>query len=350
MIYLIGWGILYLMFFLTGLAGNRTRLFIAISLIVFMVFSVMRGAVGTDTANYELIVEGFSADYVWGGMEPGFVLLGKALLSVSDSGVIAVRVLSFLIFAMLFLYLGRADKNERFLLIAYILPTFVYQYSMNGLRIGLAAMLLLLATQNVRQLRYKSGMVLAVSALLFHYSSLVSLLFIWASWSRWVKTSNVLVVPFVVCALLFLLSLNGDYFLAKLLSYQDSESPNPLSGLSKVAVLLLFVAALFFSKLPNAEKTKLIVLGAGFTISFWLVSAVSYAGLRFLDLISFAFPVAILLTYSRFALNFDATMKLAFIVAGILSAASGYRNFVAEEGVGPSPFMPYHFIDFSNGG
>ena len=210
-------------------------------------------------------------------------------------------------------------------------------------------MLLLLATQNVRQLRYKSGMVLAVSALLFHYSSLVSLLFIWASWSRWLKTSNVLVVPFVVCALLFLLSLNGDYFLAKLLSYQDSESPNPLSGLSKVGVLLLFVAALFFSKLPNAEKTKLIVLGAGFTISFWLVSAVSYAGLRFLDLISFAFPVAILLTYSRLALKFDTTIKLAFIMAGVLSAASGYRNFVAEEGIGPSPFMPYHFIGFPNG-
>lgn len=220
---------------------------------------------------------------------------------------------------------------------------------MNGLRIGLAAMLLLLAAQNIRRLQSKSGAALAVAALFFHYSSLVSLLFIWISQSRWLKASNVLTIPAFICMTLILLSLNGDYFIDKLMSYQDSESPSAFSGLSKVAVLLLFVLALFFSKLPSPEKAKLIVLGAGFTISFWLVSAVSYAGLRFLDLISFAYPVAILLTYGRLGLNFDKALKLAFVVAGILSVASGYRSFVSEAGIGPSPFLPYHFANSFGG-
>lgn len=337
------------MLLLTALAGNKTRLFIAISLLVFMGISVLRGAVGTDTANYELIVDGFSVDYIWAGMEPGFVVLSKVLLSVADTGFAAVRLISLIVFIMLFTYLARSDKNERFLLGAYVLPAFVYQYSMNGLRIGLAAMLLLLATQNIRRLRHKSGGVLAVAALFFHYSSLVSLLFIWVSQSRWLKARNVLTIPALICMLLILLSLNGDYFMAKLMSYQDSESPSAFSGLSKVAVLMLLVLALFFSKLPSPEKAKLIVLGAGFTISFWLVSAVSYAGLRFLDLISFAFPVAILLTYGRLGLNFDKALKLAFVAAGILSVVSGYRSFVSETGIGPSPFMPYHFANAFGG-
>lgn len=349
MIYIFGWGLLYLMFFLTMLAGNRTRLFIAVSLIMFMVLSIFRGAVGTDTANYELIVDSFTVDYVWAGMEPGFVVLGKLLLGIADSGIVAVRALSFIIFTMLFVYLARSDQNERFLLVAYLLPAFVYQYSMNGLRIGLATMFLLLATQNIRRLRYKSVAALAVAALFFHYSSLVSLLFIWASQSRWLKVSNFLAVSAMICMVLILLSLNGNYFLVKLISYQDSESTSTFSGMSKVVVLLLFVVALFFSKLPSAEKTKLRVLGTGFTVSFWLVSSVSYAGLRFLDLISFAFPVAILLTYGRLSLHFDKAMKLAFVIAGVLSVASGYRNFVSEDGIGPSPFMPYHLAGLFGG-
>ncbi len=342
MIYLLGWLTLLVTLLLTALSGYKTRFFFGMALLFFMFISVFRGGVGTDTNTYEVVVGRLMEGVSWTGMEPGFVFMSWVLVVITESPEIAVRLVSVIIFAIMFLHLFRSDRNEKFLMLSYMLPAFVYQYTMNGLRIGIAAMLLLLAVQNIRRFKRVTGLLLAVSALLFHYSSLVSLVFIWASQARWAKASNVLIVPLACVAVLAIFSINGDYFLAKLLSYQDSESPSALSGLGKIAVLLLLVLGVGLSKLPRLEKAKLMFLGGGFTVVFWGVASVSYAGLRFLDLISFAFPLAILLTYNRCQLDFDRTIKLILVLAGLLAAASSYRNFVFEEGDGPTPFMPYH--------
>ncbi|WP_421551567.1 EpsG family protein [Pseudomonas yamanorum] len=345
MIYIFGWIILLTALLLTALSGYRTRLFAGFALLFFLFIAVFRGAVGTDTDTYETVVSRLMEGISWTGMEPGFVFMSWILVEVTGTASVAVRLVSVIIFVILFLYLFRSDKNEKFLLLSYMLPAFVYQYTMNGLRIGIAAMLLLLAVQKLRRTERLSGLVLAVSALFFHYSSLVSLVLIWASQARWTRASNILIVPFACVMILAVFSINGDYFVAKLLSYQDSESPSPLSGLGKIAVLLVLVLGVGLSRLPRTEKTKLVFLGAGFTVFFWLVSSISYAGLRFLDLVSFAYPLAILLTYSRCRLDFDRAIKLILIFAGLLAAVSGYRNFVFEEGEGPSPFLPYHLSE-----
>ncbi|WP_339456860.1 EpsG family protein [Pseudomonas sp. EA_65y_Pfl1_P120] len=345
MIYIFGWFLLLAMLLLTALSGYRIRLFAAMGLLFFVFIAVFRGAVGTDTETYEAVVSRLMEGLSWTGMEPGFVFVSWLLVELTGSAVIAVRLVSVIIFVILFLYLFRSDKNEKFLLLSYTLPAFVYQYTMNGLRIGIAAMLLLLAVQKIKKLHRLSGGALALFALMFHYSSLVSLVFIWASQARWARASNILIVPFVSALVLAIFSINEDYFFAKLLSYQGSESPSPFSGLGKVAVLLVLLVGVALSKLPRKERTKLIFLGGGFTVFFWMVSSISYAGLRFLDLISFAYPLAILLTYGRCQLDFDRTIKFFLIFAGLLAAFSSYRNFVFEEGEGPSPFLPYHLSE-----
>ncbi|MFO2464111.1 EpsG family protein [Pseudomonas sp. 15FMM2] len=346
MIYITGWIILLVTLFLTSLSGYRTRLFAAIAMLFFLFLSVFRGSVGTDTNTYEFLVGQLMQGLSWTGMEPGFVFLSWSLVTLTGSASVAVRLVSAAIFLVMFIYLFRSDKNEKFLLLSYMLPAFVYQYTMNGLRIGIAAMLLLLAVQKIRRLNNASGVVLALSALIFHYSSLVSLVFIWASQARWVKASNILVVPVASALVLVIFSINSDYFFAKLLSYQVSESPSPFSGLGKVVVLLVLVLGVMLSRLPNIEKLKLAFLGGGFTVVFWGISSISYAGLRFLDLISFAFPLAILLTYNRCRLDFDRAIKVVFLLAGLLAAVSSYRNFTSEAGQGPSPFMPYQLNAF----
>lgn len=343
MIYLFGWFILLITLLLTALSGYKTRLFAVMALLFFLVISVSRGAVGTDTDTYEYLVGQLMGGLSWAGMEPGFVLMSWAFAIVTGSAFVAIRLVSVVIFLIMFVYLFHSDKNEKFLLLSYMLPAFVYQYTLNGLRIGVAAMLLMLAVQHVRRSHKVSGLLLATTALFFHYSSLVSLVFIWASQTRWVKASNICIVPLVTAVVLVIFSINSDYFLAKFLLYQTSESPSSFSGLGKVAVILLLIFGVFVSKLPNVERLKLIFLGGGFVVVFWALSSISYAGLRFLDLISFAFPLAILLTFSRCELNFDRSIKVVFILAGLLAAFTSYRNFISEEGVGPSPFMPYHF-------
>ncbi|MBV4454521.1 MULTISPECIES: EpsG family protein [Pseudomonas] len=334
-----------MMLLLTALSGYRTRLFSAVALLFLLFVSVFRGAVGTDTNTYETVVGRLMERLSWTGMEPGFVFMSWLLGELTGSAVIAVRLVSVIIFIILFLYLFRSDKNEKFLLLSYMLPAFVYQYTMNGLRIGIAAMLLLLAVQKIRKLQKLSGLALALSALMFHYSSLVSLIFIWASQARWARASNILIVPFASAVVLAIFSVNGDYFSAKLLSYQGSESPSPFSGLGKIAVVLVLVVGVALSKLPRTERSKLIFLGTGFTVFFWMVSSISYAGLRFLDLISFAYPLAILLTYGRCQLDFDRAIKIFLFFAGLIAVFSSYRNFVSEYGEGPSPFLPYHLSE-----
>jgi uncharacterized membrane protein len=132
-----------------------------------------------------------------------------------------------------------------------------------------------------------------------------------------------------------------DYFQLKLASYQGFSAPGESSGLSKLLVMFLLVIGVLFSSLPRSDKAKLSVLGVGFGSLFWLVSAYTYAGLRFLDLLSFALPLSVLVTYNRNQLDFNLAVKFCMVMSGLVGALSAFKNFLSEDGVGPSPFLPY---------
>ncbi|WP_323147149.1 EpsG family protein [Pseudomonas marginalis] len=342
MIYLIGWFVLIIALVMTSLSGYRTSFFIYCSLFFLLIMSFFRGLVGTDTYAYEVIMERLSDGFSLAGMEPGFVFVSWLLLQVVDNAPLTVRLVGCMIYCALFFYLYRSDKNEKFLLVSYILPAFIYQYTMNGLRIGMAAMLILLATQQFRRIKTRSAYVLAVTSLTFHYSALVSLILIWASKVSWVKASNILVVPIAILSVLVFFYANEDYFSNKLVSYQDFDSPSSFSGVGKILTLLVIFFGVLVSNLLTADKAKLLFLGIGCMLVFWIVSIFSYAGLRFLDLLSFSFPLCVLTAYSNRGLELGKLVKLSFVIAGLIAAVMSYRNFLYEEGTGPSPFLPYH--------
>lgn len=342
MIYLIGWLLLVISLFMTSLSGYRTSFFIYCSLFFFLIMSFFRGLVGTDTYAYEVIMERLSDGFSLVGMEPGFVFISWLILHVVDSAPIAVRLIGCLIFCAIFYYLYRSDKNEKFLLVSYILPAFIYQYTMNGLRVGMAAMLLLLTTQQLRRVKKTSAYALAATSLTFHYSALVSLILIWASKTHWIKASNIIVVPIAMLSVLLFFYANEDYFSHKLVSYQDFDSPSSFSGVGKVLTLLVIFFGVLVSNLLTADKVKLLFLGLGSMLVFWMISMFSYAGLRFLDLLSFSFPLCVLTAYNNRNLEFGKLVKLSFFIAGLIAAVMSYRNFLYEENTGPSPFLPYH--------
>ncbi|MCD7040372.1 EpsG family protein [Pseudomonas sp. MAFF 311095] len=327
---------------MTSLSGYRTSFFICCSLFFLLIVSVFRGLVGTDTYAYEVIMERLSDGFSLAGMEPGFVFVSWLLLQVVDSASLTVRLIGCLIFCALFLYSYRSDKNEKILLVSYILPSFIYQYTMNGLRVGMAATLLLLATQQVRRIKTTSAYALAAASLTFHYSALVSLILIWASKVYWIKTSNILVVPVAILSTLVFFYANEYYFSHKLISYQNFDSPNSFSGVGKILTLLVIFFGVLVSNLLTADKAKLLFLGVGSMLVFWIISMFSYAGLRFLDLLSFSFPLCVLTAYSNRGLEFGKLVGLSFFIAGLIAAVMSYRNFLYEEGAGPSPFLPYY--------
>lgn len=343
--YLIGWGVVYYLLIISAAVDHKSRLPACLALLYFMFLAVMRGSVGTDTENYESIVSLFEQGFKFSGMEPGFVIVSWILYQVTDSPFLVIRIISLLIVAMSFLFVWKSDDNERFSVLAYFIPAFIYSYSMNTLRIGFASMAILLAFQLVR-IHSKSRYAYLFSAVIFHYSSLFSIVYIWLASRDLINKKSLLLAFFAMLLITIFFYINIDYFNVKLLSYQGSESPNILSGLSKVAVCLVFLGGLFFSDLQWGDKSKSCFMGLGGVVIFWCLSSVSYAGLRFLDLMSFALPVSILVLHAKNNQAFNRPLKIAFVSAGLLSVYSLHRNFTFEYGQGGAPFMPYHVADF----
>ncbi|WP_082893861.1 EpsG family protein [Pseudomonas marginalis] len=343
MIYILGWSILFASFFLTALSKYKSSLFLYLSLICFFLIAFLRGSVGTDTAAYEIILDEISRGLIWTGMEPGFLILSWILVSITGLSSISVRAISVLIFLGMSVYIYKSNKNEKYILIAYILPAYVYPYSMNVLRVGIASILLLLAVQSLRIKKIKIALLLMATALMFHYSSLFSIIIILACQIQWFKVSNLWKFLVLILVTSCVLALNSGYFFTKLDAYQSLISPEAYSGLGKLIVMLVLLVGISLSNLPSSEKAKILLIGFFSTLVFWIISNISYAGLRFLDLLTFAFPLCILLVYSKNKLDFGKCIKASLFIAGILSVLMTYRNFLLEAGQGPSPFLPYVF-------
>lgn len=347
MIYLVGWGLLYLAICISTLTRYRGKVLSTVVLLFVAAISIFRGNVGTDTANYEQMLLSYATLEAWQGIEPGFIAMGWMLIKSFGSTEIAVRAISLIFFFLLFLFLFRADRNEHFLLMVYVLPAYSYQYSMNALRIGIASAGLMLAVQEIRRRNYFSGSVIALSTLLFHYSVSFSLFFIYLSQCRWVKISNFLLLIIATVFAVAIIYGNVEYFTYKISSYESIQSPSFLSGLSKVVVIFVNIFGVFMARIPIDEKMKIIIPGSFFVMFFWLMASYTYAGLRFFDLVAFALPVAVLATYSRLGLSFDKPVRVALFFGGLISAAGVYRGFLLEFGQGLTPFLPYHFFYFS---
>ena len=343
--YLIGWGVVYYLLIISSAVDHKSRLPACLALVYFLFLAVMRGSVGTDTENYESIVGLFQQGFQFSGVEPGFVGVSWILFQITDSPFLVMRIISFLVVAMALLFIWKSDDNERFAMLSYFIPAFIYSYSMNAVRIGFASMAILLAFQMVRA-QSKSRFAYLFSAVMFHYSSLFSIVYIWLTSTDLINKRSLTFALFATMLVPVLLYINIDYFNVKLLSYQGAESPNILSGLSKVVVCLVFLGGLFFSGLQWGDKSKSCFMGLGGIVLFWLLSSVSYAGLRFLDLMSFALPVSILILHGKSKQAFNLPLKMSFVCAGLLSAFSLYRNFTFEYGQGGAPFMPYYIADF----
>ncbi|WP_339651727.1 EpsG family protein, partial [Halopseudomonas pelagia] len=300
--------------------------------------------VGTDTANYQLMFEQFSEGYSWEGIEPGFFGLGWLLAALAPSIDIAVRAVALVFFGLIAWFVARSDHNERFLLLAYLLPAFAYQYSMNALRIGLASALLLLAVQVFRRKGDMPALCVGLLALLFHYSALFSLLFIALTQRPWLRLSTLLGLLVVLLGFAVGLIFIDFYLLEKIQAYQQLQAPGGLSGVSKVVPLVIMLAGMLLSSLPRQLKLKAFIVYSVFISAAWLLTQFSYAGLRFLDLLSFSVPLSILATYSHLQLDFDRQIKVSMLAAGLVSIAGIWRGFLLERGEGKSPFLPYEVL------
>lgn len=342
MIYLAGWGVLYFALMISFFSGYRGRIFGILAIFFIASIAVFRGSTGTDTANYELIISGLSSEAILGGLEPGFVLVSLSLVDVFGSAEVALRGLSLLFFVLVALYYFKADINESFVLMVYLAPAYFYTYSMNGVRIGLASAFLLLAIQEFRKGHVLRSSATVLAAVSFHYTILFSIGYFLSTLFNRIKARYVVFFGVMV---LFFFYFSSEYVLLKLAVYSDLKPPSPLSGLSKVVVIFIFVCAVLFSGLPSAVRFRVFFPAVFFSVLAIAVTTISYAGLRLLDLVAFILPITILMSHTSAGLSFNWKVKFLIFLAGFVSAAAVYRGFLIEAGQGDSPFLPYKYIN-----
>lgn len=342
MIYLAGWGVLYFTLMISFFSGYRGRAFGLFAIIFFASIAIFRGSTGTDTANYESIFAVLSLDAIWGGFEPGFALVGLVLVELLGSAEAGVRGFSVLFFTLVTLYYYRSNINESFVLMVYLAPAYFYIYSMNGLRIGIASMVLLLAIQEWRKGHVFKSSFAMLAAVSFHYTILFSIAYCFSVMIKSVKIKYIVLLG--LFSMLFLYFVR-DYLLSKMTAYSDFEPPSSLSGLSKVIVIFVLIIGVLFSRLPSFYKVRVVFIAIILSGLAVVVTAFSYAGLRLLDLIAFIFPVTILMLHDDAKLFFNWKVKVSFFLAGLVSAAAVYRGFLNEAGIGESPFLPYKLGD-----
>lgn len=350
MVYLIGWMFNYIVLFLFAFR-IRAKL-LGFYLLLFLTgISFFRDS-GTDTKAYEDILESFLDSYddteLLKGMEPGFNFLVSMLTFLSDSEVIAVRLVAVVFSLLLLFFLIRSDRSERLYFFAYFLPSFFYAYSMNGIRTGIGLAFFLLAWQLLRRRKMIGFWSFSFIAITFHYSMFFPMVLLYFFEQHKFSYSKICgFILMIICVSALMVS-RQDYFMDKLMLYLNSVSPLGLSGLSKTGVVLILLGAFAFAKYPFVLKARYVFLMTALTVVLQVLTMYSYAGLRLLDLMAFVTPLILIRAFDQLNLPCSRSFNLGLIIAGLISVVVIYRNFLTDydgQITGTeTPFLPYRTI------
>lgn len=347
MVYIVGWVLNYLGL-IAWYVGIKQKPVLAVGLLYMGVLIVIRYS-GTDTFDvYETTLRAMLEGFQVIGWEPAFVYLSKFFLWLTGSEVWAVRLIGLVFIFALLIYLSRADRAELGFLFLYFVPVFVYQYGMNAVRAGLGMAFLLLSWQALRRDKWPSFLLLGGIALMFHYSMVLplALMAIFRLKLSQARVFAILILVLFTFSIVFLL--RREYFESKFFLYSNYESPFDFSGISRLILVLLIWFAFSISKVPLIAKGRAFIGVVGLTVGFQVLALWSYAGLRFLELMTFVTPLVLILEYERFRLSFSRSFWFVLGLAGFLGAVLVYRNFLTDfdgQLTGTlTPFLPYRTV------
>lgn len=338
MAYLFGWFFIYLCGFFQGFTKYKGAFFGVLIILALSVLVVFRGSVGTDTNTYENMIDDFTG--VFASVEFGYTSLIFILKNYFSDSVFVLRIVGFFFCIFFLIAYFLSNKDERFLMLFYLAPSFFYTYGMNAIRLGVASLLFYIAVKLFIKRFFFSALIVSVVSLSFHYSIAFSYVVFFVILFNVFNFKLLLLLVFFSFS--FYVALYG-YLINKLTLYKDFHSAGFFSGLSDVLLIFVFLFIAFLSGLSKENKVKYIVFSL-FLCSFsYLLALNSYAGLRFLNLLSFCLPISLILlhSYTNVALNLNA--RYLILLSGLLSIIFVYRNFLNEPD-GLSSFLPYSFI------
>ncbi|MGU7779764.1 EpsG family protein [Burkholderia sp. PU8-34] len=336
-VYLAG----YLCMLAAALAGLRARVaswrWLAVGIAPAAAIALLRGSTGTDTVAYLDIIEG-----IWSGnvvkvprtLEPGFVWLVRALEWGGHDPRITVAIITLLIVVACVVAFGRTDEDA-LVFATLIFPLFFYDMAMNGLRYGLAFCLAKIASDAWDRRRRGASIALAVAGVGMHVSAVLLVVLLQIRRMRALRYVGLAVAIAVVVAATHLQAL-----LAKFGVYAAFTPPAQMSGAAPLALALLALA-MGGGLLGRVPRTLVFLFVC--EIASFLLSRISYAGLRFQWLVLFAMGCQFVPLLRVPNVN-RRWVTIALVVLGAIGFALRLRNMLGEYGIGPSPFLPYRFF------
>jgi len=303
--------------------------------------ATLRGEVGPDTAGY---IQNAQAIVWWGaqafsGFEYGYVLLVRLSAIITSDPRVVVALIS-LLAAVLFFMMLHLWEQGRWNLSLVLIPISYFDFTMNGLRMGIAFPLAAISIQQLGKKRFALFYVLAIAAISVQMTAALLLLMLFlARWGvrlswRGCAYGIVIATTLLYPAYYFL----GDKIAYKMLSYSVMSSPTSLSGSGPL--LLSLYAALLAAWISNHSHRYLGFAFLLIQLACFKISSFSYAGLRLQEMALFAQLLA-LAHWTLWPIrksHFAAIVLLCCLACGWTA-----RNFMVTGGE-TSAFIPYRFV------
>lgn len=320
------------------------------------VFSLIRGPVGTDTWMYIAITENIGTvsdseqPIEWAFVQ--LLKLAKFIAPDSATAVNLVAAFSVLLFICAALLLSRSAV---IILLGTYVPYLLIENSFNGLRIGIAVSLLLLAGAIWDRNKHSAAFLIALLAISIHVSSLLVVGLFLLQRAKNVST-HILGSAFMA---LIVLSEFGSRIFEKVDFYQAQVNDTSARGLG-VAVMLWAVAVISYKSRRNYSGMLLAIAG---TVLILAGGNYPYASIRIVTLL-FIFQVfSLVLGVSRLSARESQTSNfvngtrsvptepqnsftLVSLVIATFVASSILRlnNIDTPNIYGLSPFVPFQYL------
>ncbi|WP_287941471.1 EpsG family protein [Sphingopyxis sp.] len=326
---------------LAGLIFNRLRLAAIVAFIPMFLLIMQRGLVGTDSAVY---VQEFDVIRYRGllasAFEPGFTLIVEILSwFMSDP----FQILIFLGATTAIIMFAASMMLERspLLFMTVILPYFMFDMSMNGLRYGLAFSVVALGTVGLMRGRLHLFIACAVIATSIQITAALLAFSLWALVEARIRTFAGVAIGIALAFYLF-----GDYIEGKVSDNEDIVGLGGLSGLAPLAISLIIIASLKSKGRDIVDKHLALLAIIVMQIIAFAISRYYYAGLRLQAVFLFLLYLYTVVMIDRSSIEASKAffLRWSLVLAALLSSASRLKNF-NDDVFGPSPFNPYYFAD-----
>lgn len=338
--YFVAYGFLIACYGL-GLWTRALRWTLLVGSLPLIFLIAFRGLVGTDTAQYLFLMRTIREQGLLSvGLEPVFGVLSQILMDRFHDPFQALVIISVFI-ALLMVAAGFWLEKVPLLFGSLVMPYYLLDMTMNGVRYGLAFAIVTLATGFLLRGRRLVFMALTALATLTQLSALLLAAGIWLLLEARLRTAALVVVLAVPFILYF-----GTYLDDKAAIYSDLTIISIFSGLGPLALSLAMLGALFTVKeIRDTHAFQIAALVAAAVLVYGSTQITS-AGLRLQQLVLFLIYLYGAAQIYRLSVNVwrNQLLIVAMIFIALLSATLRLDNFAEDRAFGPTPFNPYYFI------